>query len=63
MTATVYQITKLTQHPDEQPIIIAMTSKKSAKALIAALAEQGEADRYRVTAFEHPVLPGLEVER
>jgi len=56
MTTTVYQITKLAQHPDEQPIIIAMTSKKSAKALIAALAEQGELDRaeYRVTRFSHP---------
>jgi hypothetical protein len=56
MTTTVYQITKLAQHPDEQPIIIAMTSKKSAKALIAALAEQGELARgeYRVTRFSHP---------
>ena len=63
MTTTVYQITKLGEHPGEQPIIIAMTSKKSAKRIIAALADQGEADQYRVTTFEHPVLPGLEVER
>jgi len=63
VTTTVYQITKLGEHPGEQPIIIAMTSKKSAKRIIAALADQGEADRYRVTVFEHPILPGLEVER
>jgi hypothetical protein len=62
MTATVYQITKLGQHPDEQPIIIAMTSKKSAKALIAALAEQGELARaeYRVTRFSHPEFSFIE---
>jgi hypothetical protein len=53
MTRTVYQITKLGEHPGEQPIIIAMTSKKSAQRIIAALAEQGELDRaeYRVTRF------------
>jgi hypothetical protein len=58
MTTTVYQIIKLPDDPDEQPIIIAMTSKKSAKRIIAALAEQGELDRaeYRVTRFSHPEL-------
>jgi hypothetical protein len=56
MTTTVYQITKLGEHPGDQPTIIAMTSKKSAKRIIAALAEQGELDRaeYRVTRFSHP---------
>jgi hypothetical protein len=54
MTRMVYQITKLGEHPGEQPIIIAMTTKKSAQRIIAALAEQGELDRaeYRVNPFQ-----------
>ena len=58
----VYQIVQLPRTPDEQSIIIAMTSKRSAKAFIAAVAEQGEAELYRVSCFEHPELP-LEVNR
>ena len=59
MSSTVYQITKLADHPGEQPIIIAMTSKKSAQRIIAALAEQGELarGRYKVSRFSHPELP------
>ena len=58
MTTTVYQITKLGEHPGDEPTIIAMTSKKSAQRIIAALGEQGELDRaeYRVTRFIHPEL-------
>jgi hypothetical protein len=56
MSSTVYQITKLADHPGEQPIIIATTSKKSAQRIIAALAEQGELARgkYKVSRFSHP---------
>jgi hypothetical protein len=53
-TAKVYQIVELPRKPEDRPVIIAMTSKKSAKAFIAAVAEQGEAERYRVSCFEHP---------
>jgi hypothetical protein len=62
MSSTVYQITKLADHPDEQPIIIAMTSKKSAQRIIAALAEQGELARarYKVSRFSHPEFSFLE---
>ena len=58
MSTTVYQITKIAQDPNERPIIIAMTSKKSAQRIIAALAEQGELARaqYRLTRFSHPEL-------
>ena len=41
MNTTVYQITKIGQRPNERPIVVAMTSKKSAQRIIAALAEQG----------------------
>jgi hypothetical protein len=41
MNSTVYQITKIDQGPDARPIVVAMTSKKSAQRIIAALAEQG----------------------
>ena len=56
MTTTVYQITKLGRDPDERPTIIAMTSKKSAQRIVAALAEEGELARaeYRVSRFSHP---------
>jgi hypothetical protein len=56
----VYQVMQLPRTLEDRPIIIAMTSKSSAQRIIAALAEQGEADRYRVSCFEHPELP-LEV--
>ena len=48
MNTTVYQITKIDQAPNERPVVIAMTSKKSAQRIIAALAEQGEFYRYRL---------------
>jgi hypothetical protein len=56
MSSIVYQITRLADRPGEQPIIIAMTSKKSAQRIIAALAEQGELERakYKVSRFLHP---------
>ena len=53
----VYQVTKLPDSPDEHEIVVAVTSKSSAARLIAGLADEGEAGRYRVTAFEHPELP------
>jgi hypothetical protein len=56
----VYQVIELPRAPEEQPVVIAMTSKSSAQRIIAALTEQGEADRYRVSCFDHPEL-GLEV--
>jgi hypothetical protein len=63
MGDVVYQVTRLPDSPEECEIVVATTSKQSMQRLIAGLAERGEADRYRVTSFEHPVLPGLEVER
>jgi hypothetical protein len=59
MNTTVYQISKIEQGPDQRPIAVAMTSKKSAQRIIAALAEQGELARaqYKLTRFRHPELP------
>ena len=56
----VYQVTKLASSPEERDLVIAMTSKSSAQRLIAAFAEAQGPDRYRVTCFEHPALPGME---
>jgi hypothetical protein len=56
----VYQVTKLASSPEERDLVIAMTSKSSAQRLIAAFAESQGPDRYRVTCFEHPTLPGME---
>jgi hypothetical protein len=56
----VYQVTKLASSPGERDLVIAMTSKSSAQRLIASLAEVKGPDRYRVTAFQHDFLPGLE---
>jgi hypothetical protein len=61
-TVKLYQIVQLPRTPEERSIVIAMTSKTSAQRIIAALAEQGEAEHYRVTSFMHPELP-LEVNR
>ena len=58
----VYQVIELPRTPEDRPIVIAMTSKESMQRLIAALGEQGEAERYRVSCFEHAELP-LEVSR
>jgi len=55
----VFQITKPASFPEERDLIIAMTSKSSAQRLIAAFAEIGGPDRYRVSCFEHPLLPGF----
>ena len=57
----VYQVTRLPQDPNDKPLVVAFTSKKSAQRLVAALAEEeGRLDGYKITAFKHPVLPGLE---
>ena len=56
----VFQITKLASSPGERDLIIAMTSKTSAQRLIAAFAEMGGPERYRVCSFEHPLLPGFQ---
>jgi hypothetical protein len=43
-------------------LVLAITSKQSAQRLVAALAEkEGLLDGYKITVFNHPVLPGLEV--
>lgn len=60
MEPTIYQITKLARTPEERDLIIAMTSKTSMQKLIAKLSEQYLGDKYRVTAFQHQNLPGLE---
>jgi hypothetical protein len=56
----VYQVTKLASSPEERDLVIAMTSKSSALRFIAAIAEAQGPDRYRMTCFEHPTLPGME---
>jgi hypothetical protein len=56
----VYQVTKLAFSPGERDLVIAMTSKSSAQRLIATFAEEQGPDRYRVSCFEHPTLPGME---
>ena len=60
MDSIVYQVTKLPASPGECPLVVAVTSKQSAQRLIAALADLGEADRYRVTSFLHPEFPFIE---
>jgi hypothetical protein len=56
----VFQITKLASSTEERDLIIAITSKSSAQRLIAAFAEIGGPDSYRVSCFEHPLLPGFQ---
>jgi hypothetical protein len=56
----VFQITKLASSPGERELIVAMTSKASAQRFIAAFAEIGGSERYRVTCFDHPYLPGCQ---
>ena len=49
-----------------RPLVVAITSKTSAQRLMALLAgERGLQDqgRYRMFAFTHPTLPGLERSR
>ena len=46
-----------------RPLVVAITSKTSAQRLIAQLAEERglqDQGRYRMFAFTHPTLPGLE---
>ena len=60
----VYQVTRLPKDPTEEALVLAFTSKQSAQRLVAALAEEeGRVDGYKITAFNHPVLPGLEAEK
>jgi hypothetical protein len=62
--SVVYQVTRLPRDPNDKPLVLAFTSKVSAQKLVAALSEEeGRSDGYKITAFKHPVLPGLEVER
>jgi hypothetical protein len=64
MDSIVYQVTRLPRDPNDKPLVVALTSKQSAQRLVAALAEEeGRVDGYKITAFSHPTLPGLEVER
>jgi hypothetical protein len=59
---TVYEIDKVS--PDAyRALVVAITSKQSAQRLMAQLAEERglqDHDRYRMFAFTHPTLPGLE---
>jgi hypothetical protein len=58
----VYEIDKVS--PGEyRPLVITVTSKQSAQRLMAQLAEERglqDQGRYRMFAFTHPTLPGLE---
>ena len=57
----VYQISKAS--PGQEPLVIASCGKAAAQRLIAALAERGGPDKYKVSVFLHPTLPGMEIER
>jgi hypothetical protein len=54
----VYQLTRMARSNEELDLVIATGCKSSIQKLVAALAEQQGPDRYRVTCFEHPTLPG-----
>ena len=58
----VYQLTRMARSNEERDLVIATGCKSSIQKLVAALAEQQGPERYRVSCFEHPVLPGLEME-
>jgi hypothetical protein len=58
----VYEIEK-TSPGAYRPLVVAITSKTSAQRLMAQLAEERglqDQGRYRMFAFTHPPLPGLE---
>jgi hypothetical protein len=58
----VYEIDK-TASGAYRPLVVAITSKTSAQRLMAQLAEERglqDQGRYRMFAFTHPTLPGLE---
>ena len=58
----VYEIDK-TSPGAYRPLVVAITSKTSAQRLMAQLAEERglqDQGRYRMFAFTHPTLPGLE---
>ena len=59
----VYQLTRMARSNEERDLVVATGCKSSIQRLVAALAEQQGPERYRVSCFEHPVLPGLEMER
>ena len=52
----VYQLTRMARSNEERDL----GCKSGMQKLIAAVAEQQGPDRYRVTCFEHPTLPGME---
>jgi hypothetical protein len=56
----VYQLTRMARSNEERDLVIATGCKSGVQKLVAALAEQQGPDRYRVTCFEHPTLPGME---
>jgi len=61
----VYEIDK-TSAGAYRPLVVAITSKTSAQRLMAQLAEERglqDQGRYRMFAFTHPTLPGLERSR
>jgi hypothetical protein len=58
----VYEIDKISPSV-YRPLVVAITSKTSAQRLMAQLAEERglqDQGRYRMFAFTHPTLPGLE---
>ena len=58
----VYEIDKISPG-NYRPLVITVTSKSSAQRLMAQLAEERglkDQGRYRMFAFTHPTLPGLE---
>jgi hypothetical protein len=57
----VYQLTRMARSNEERDLVIATGCKSSIQKLVAALAEQRGPECYRVSCFEHPVLPGLEM--
>jgi hypothetical protein len=58
---TVFQISQVPRtEPFAPPTVLAITSKASAKRLLAALAAQDTPYFYRVSTFECPNLPGME---
>jgi hypothetical protein len=62
----VYEIDKIPPGA-YRPLVVAITSKTSAQRLMAQLAEERgltqDQGRYRMFAFTHPTLPGLERSR
>ena len=55
----VYKIEKISPG-NPIPLVVAFTSKVSAQRFISQMAEAQSPDRYRVSVFTHPLLPGFQ---